>query len=479
MKSRVVSLFMVCVLLASLLAVPAAAVPAKGRDQLELLKEIDYYVTNFYVATTGSSYLPSVTAAQLDADPTLFSKIIDQMVGHLDKYTGFYTKERYEENYPMGNGGVGFGITAYSLPKGYYISNVLQGSAAEKAGLREGDMIVSVDGVDITQMFWTDAISIFYGPEGSVGVLKVVRPKEKGILTFSVTRAEYFVPHVFSSIENGVGIVTITQFGTDADVEDFQRVWAEFRAQKIQKVIFDLRGNPGGSVLVLRDMLDTFILKKDVKLFTMVESDGSYPIYSEGTGRWQPEKMVVLIDEDSASAAEMFSGTLKDNKLATVIGVPSYGKSRGQYHIDLSSGDWLVLTASRIVLPRTGDYEGVGITPDIVVELKPEPYQPPKSLAALFTEYPLFPRLTTSNRVLAVEQRLFELGFFYDVPDNIGDWYTLQCIVAFEKAYDLRVTEGYVGVQALVKLDELMKQLEKMSFILTDTQMEKAIEFLK
>ncbi len=477
MKTRFLALVLMFFVI---LSVPALAVPPDGEGQLQLLQEVDENIRLYYLLSDGKSRLPSgLTAQQLQADPELFYKTMGKLTATLDKYSGFFTAKEYAEAYPTGQSYVGVGIRLDgNTPYGFFVHELVEGGSAAEEGIRPGDQIVEVGGADVSGLYYSEAVNYLRGEEGTIADIKVLRAGEKSLLSFSLERRGLYVPNVTYELDGDIAVIAISQFGSWLDYIDFADIYDELPGLGVKKVIFDLRDNPGGSLNVLYGMLDYIVPGKDVKLFTLKESHGKSEDYlTYDTCRWTPEKTVVLANEHSASAAEVFTGALKDLGAAVVVGNTTYGKARAQVHGELSTGDVLVLTTNTVNLPRTGDYQDAGIKPDYEVEPASSPYKRPEGWLELGAGYALLPSTSSPERVKALEARLRELGVFKEEPDGIYDWYTQQCVNSAQRAAGLTVTPAYASRAILGKIGEWMKTLESSEvYDDTDAQLAKALE---
>jgi carboxyl-terminal processing protease len=220
-------------------------------------------------------------------------------------------------------------------------------------------------------------------------------------------------------------------------------------------------------------MLNLIVPGKDVLLGTLKESDAEQKIYSTGDGVSLPN-LVVLANEHSYSAAEVFTGTLKDLDLATVIGTHTGGKAKGQQHIPLEDGSVAVITSLNVFLPVTGSYQDTGILPDIEITNKtvlPElPELLPTDASKTFYGWEL------DAGVMAVEQRLKLLGYFDGVPDIRYDPRAQKAVTAFQADSSLPAT-GTIDAATVLALESAVDAYAGTE-VLSDTQLEEALRYL-
>ncbi|MCC6300443.1 MAG: S41 family peptidase [Anaerolineales bacterium] len=263
------------------------------------------------------------------------------------------------------------GIGAYVDTDGAYLTIVspIEGSPAEAAGLRPGDQIIAIDGVDMTGTSPEEARQKVLGPAGSTVILTIAREGQEEPLEFTIERAKITIPSVTGKmLENDIAYIDINQFG-DKTTSELNSVLEELLAQNPRGVIIDLRNNPGGYLHTSVEVASEFI--DDGVILYEQYGDGNRDTYNAlGNGRATDLPIVVLINEGSASASEILAGALQDYGRATLVGVKSYGKGSVQQWIPLSDENGAArVTIAKWLTPKERAIDGVGLTPDVVVEL--------------------------------------------------------------------------------------------------------------
>ncbi len=247
------------------------------------------------------------------------------------------------------------------------ILSTMPGSPAESAGILRGDEIAAVDGSDVTALPQGEIIRRIRGPEGTTVQLGVIRAGVDSLLEFEVTRAEIQVPSVEAELlEAGVGYVRLYQFGVDTARE----LRAQLRALEVEALpglILDFRGNPGGYLSTAVDVASEFLDSGVVVIERLRDEETIYE--ARGSANAPAVPLVVLVDRASASASELVAGALQDQGRATIIGTPTFGKGSVQTWRELSNGGGVRVTTARWYTPEERTIDGVGLTPDIVVEL--------------------------------------------------------------------------------------------------------------
>ena len=246
-------------------------------------------------------------------------------------------------------------------------------SPAAKAGIRPGDVIVSVDGKPLAGKSLEVARERITGPEGTSVRLGVVRPAHRGVESIRVTRAEIVTPVTFTRIKrvdgHKLGYVRFASF-----TEDSHRLVADalrrVEREGAQGIVLDLRGNGGGLLQEAVLIASLFLPKGQVVVSTRSRTEGN-KVYRAVGGNLPKRPVVVLIDRDTASSAEILTAALADDAGSTVVGTRSYGKGVFQQEIGLSNGGALKLTVGRYFTPDGVNLAGKGIHPDVYVRDNP------------------------------------------------------------------------------------------------------------
>lgn len=288
-----------------------------------------------------------------------------------DPYTSFLEpqKRSLEKDELKGEFG-GIGAWVEKTEDGRFILTPIAGYPAQKAGIQAQDELVKVDDTPITpDMSLNDVLLLVRGPVGSYVTLVVHRDGEE--LTFRLRRERIETPSVeWKVVEPGVGYIKITSFTERTPVEMEQSL-AELKASGVESLILDLRGNPGGIVEATLKV-GGFFLDRGVMFYERYK-DGSEKAFKVKPASQQVNwPLVVLVDKDTASAAEILAGALQELKGVPLIGERTYGKGSVQLIYDLSDGSSLHVTAARWFTPHHREIEGNGLEPDIEVEPQEE-----------------------------------------------------------------------------------------------------------
>ncbi|OHB66447.1 MAG: hypothetical protein A2V70_05360 [Planctomycetes bacterium RBG_13_63_9] len=294
----------------------------------------------------------------------------------LDQYSAYLTPDQLAEVYAQIEGNfVGLGIELKAVEDGLLIVRAIRGSPAEQEGILAGDHVLAVDGHSTKDLSTDQAANLLQGEAGSVVELTVAGA-DRQPRHVSVRRRRVEVPSVddvkIVDRVHGIAYLRLACFQktTCRDLDD--ALWKLHR-QGMKSLIIDLRGNPGGLLVAAVEVVDKFV-QHGIIVSTRgrgVQEDFTYVAHSAGTWR---VPLVVLIDEDSASAAEIFAGAIRDHGRGTIVGQRSYGKGSVQGIFPLSIGNTGVrLTTAKFYSPAGRPYCHVGVQPDVSVHLAARP----------------------------------------------------------------------------------------------------------
>jgi len=316
----------------------------------------------------------------IDYDELIINIIKDYAAETGDRYAYYYTAEEWANEMEIGMGnssGIGIYIAARfkdnlnNIDNGLIVTHVMEDGPAELAGLKKGDCIVAVNGTVLDGMFYDDAIDLTAGEIGTTVVLTIVR--DGGEIEIPVVRNQYKIQTVLYEVieEKGkkIGLIHITQF-VEATVQQFKNAVDTAIKDGCEGIIFDVRGNPGGYLDAIIEILD--YLLPSGPIVSVSDNNGIITKYDSDASCIKNLEIAVLADESTASAAELFTSALKDYEYADIIGQKTYGKGCGQTIYPLSNGGYLKLTSFLYNPPFSENYDGIGVMPDIEVSLDDE-----------------------------------------------------------------------------------------------------------
>ena len=288
-----------------------------------------------------------------------------------DVYSRYYTKDEYEQESVTTEGsyvGIGVAMQKYTAG-GVQIVECYKGSTAEEAGVKVDDVITAINGEDITDTELQDVVSMIKDNEDKDVVLTVQRKGEDTQeITVKVSNVE--LPSVFGEmLDENTGYIQITEF-KGVTVEQYEEVFADLKEQGMERLVVDLRDNPGGLLNVVCDILRD-ILPEGLIVYTEDKNGNRSEEPCDGKNPLDMP-LAVLVNGNSASASEIFAGAVKDYGLGTIVGTTTYGKGVVQSIRQLSDGSAVKLTIANYYTPKGNSINKTGIRPDVEVELSPE-----------------------------------------------------------------------------------------------------------
>ena len=286
-----------------------------------------------------------------------------------DPYTEYISKEEMEEYMQdtLGNYvGIGIYMTTNTKNGHIVVLATMKGSPAENAGLKPGDEIIGVDGEDCTTKNSTEVSNKIKGEEGTTVKLEILRDNQT--LNFEVKRENIKVNPVEGKVVNdNIGYIKFTSFD-ETTAEDFKTTYEQLASQNIQSLIIDLRNNGGGLVDQAVDIADYFLEKGQVVIYE-VDKNGNEEAEMSENDPIINIPVVILTNENTASASEILAGSLKDYGKATIVGTTTYGKGVIQQILSFKDGSGLKITTEEYQTPNHNKINKIGIEPDEVVEL--------------------------------------------------------------------------------------------------------------
>ncbi len=309
-------------------------------------------------------------------DHLLMESAVRGMVTNLDPHSQFLDADEYEEIRISTTGNYsGVGLEVNLRNGQVLVVAPIEGTPAEKAGIRSGDVIVSIDGLLISEDNINNAISRLRGSPGTQVNITVSRPGEAKTLSFDLVRSNVQVHSVRADLlEPGYGYVRISQF-SETTGGDLRRALADIRKRpggtELRGLVLDLRNNPGGVLEAAVEVSDDFLPGGVIVTASGRGSDSNFRHEARAGDLLYGAPIVVLVNSGSASASEIVAGALQDNRRATIMGSQTFGKGSVQTVMPLSDGRAIKLTTSRYYTPSGQSINGAGITPDILLEDEP------------------------------------------------------------------------------------------------------------
>jgi len=339
-------------------------------------QDVDVYNSSSKIdAITGSNKIQEVISV-IDSKYIGEVEISDLVDGAIegvlnsidDDYARYISQEEYEQMLVSGTEeyvGIGVHISRDSITNSMVIISVMPDSPAKEAGIISGDIILSIDGNEVTAENYTESVNRLKGKEGTKAILTIKRGEET--ISKTVTRKKITANNVESSvIDNKFGYIRILEFENDI-YNQFKKEYENLiNNNKVKGLIIDVRNNPGGIVSETVKIADLLCSKG--KILETVYRDGQKKVYMSDD-KCAEIPITILVNEGSASASEILAGAIKDLKQGAVIGNKTFGKGIVQSIVPLDSGGAISVTTAKYYTASGIEIHGNGINPDIVVEV--------------------------------------------------------------------------------------------------------------
>lgn len=325
----------------------------------EFLSTYEYVKDNYYEDVDESQLMKSAIAGMLNSLGDDFSYYMDK-----DSTDSFNTTIDGEYE--------GIGITIQTGDEGTSVVGIFEGSPAEKSGLKIGDIIIKVNGEDVSDKNSNDIAKMVTGALGKKSLLTIKRDEQE--LEFEIEVANIEIPSVYTDIkennEKKIGYIHVDNFAANT-YSQFKRKLEQLEKDNIDSLIIDVRDNTGGHLSQVTEMLDMFFKKKTV--LYQIDTKGKVKKYTAKTNEERQYPIAILTNGQSASASEVLTACFKENyKDVTIVGTKTYGKGTVQQALDLSNGSSFKFTTQKWLTPNGNWVHEVGIEPDVVIEFDKE-----------------------------------------------------------------------------------------------------------
>lgn len=300
-------------------------------------------------------------------DVNLIDGAIDGMVKSLnDPHSNYLSPKMYQNLMEQTEGSfAGIGVVmGMDNQQKIHIIAVMEDSPGQKAGITEGDELIAVDGTPVTELAFDEVATHVRGQVGTNVVLTIMRNNQTQDIT--VTRDNIKLKTVgHKMLDNHIGYIQIISFSEDT-ANEFKEAYNDLKNQGMQGLVLDLRNNPGGLLTSCVEICKTLVPKGEI--VSIVDKQGNKETYTSNLEE-VPYPLVVLINKNSASASEILSGAIQDTKAGTIVGNTSYGKGSVQTILPMLENDAVKLTIAKYYTSSGRSIDGVGITPDIEINL--------------------------------------------------------------------------------------------------------------
>lgn len=442
------------VLVLSMLSVPVLA----DGNTSTLLKKLDNLIT-----IIQTYYYKDVKVSDL------IDGAIKGMFGALDKHSTYFTPEEYK--------GFTSNITGEFAGVGIYIENsddyirvisAIKDTPGFRAGILPGDLIVDVDGKDIKGYATEQAAVLMKGEAGTKVKIGIRREGVADIIFMDITREVIKInPVEYEILPDNIGFIKITQFNGHV-VENLNKAMAEFKAKHVKGLVIDVRNNPGGLLDEVIEVCQQLIPKGPI--VSIKYKNKPQETYSSTLAK-APYKIVMLVNEGSASASEIMAAAIKESNTGKLVGTKTYGKGTVQTVLTLTDGSGLKITIANYLTPKGFSLDGIGIMPDFEVQ---------NTAADAINEYaPInvgksLKLKDVSLDVLALQQRLKALGYKVGSLDGVFGRGTLTIVQKFQADNKLKL-DGSIDADDIKVLNAKFESLTGSK----DAQLDKAVEELK
>ena len=342
----------------------------KGKQEIIQKIEIPNSLEALDVKIQGiNEYLDDYYIGEIDKEKMIESAVKGYVEGLQDAYTEYLTKDEYDELLVSVKGdyvGIGIYMTMDSN-NNIIVLMPIEGSPAEKEGLETGDIILSINGESCSEMDLNIASTKIKGEENTTVDLEIQRGTD--ILNKTIERKTVEIADSRAEVlENNIGYIELTVFD-EGCAENIERYLRDFQNKGIKSVILDLRNNTGGIVSEAIELSELFVGKGNV-IMRSYDKKNQETVVTSSKEKMGDFELVILVNEYSASATEIVSAALQDNKAATIVGTTTFGKGVMQEILPIfNKTAALKITIEEFKTPNGNKINKVGITPDVEVEL--------------------------------------------------------------------------------------------------------------
>lgn len=295
-----------------------------------------------------------------------------------DTYAAYYNEEEYKDMKEKTSGnycGIGAYVSQSATDGAITIVQPIKDSPADKVGLKSGDIISEVDGKSVEGMDLTAVVSKMKGKAGTKVELTVLRDDHQK--KFTITREEIHSQTVaYEMLDGKIGYIQVSSF-EEVTKQQFRDALDDLEKQGEKSLVIDLRNNGGGLLSTAVDMLDR-LLPEGIVVYTK-DKDGKKEVYRSTDKESFDKPIAILVNENSASASEVFSGAMQDYNKAVLVGTTTFGKGIVQTVFDLPDGTAIKLTTAKYYTPKGRNIHGTGLEPDIAEELTDQTHWQKKS----------------------------------------------------------------------------------------------------
>lgn len=471
MKRRLVSLLCVISVIIALCPTALALTPQEDMARMDQVialieqKGLDY---------GGEDVLRRGLEEMFRRDPESFDLLMDSILSSYDPHSTYVPAGGYDTAFPSVDSYAGIGVTLSKEGLHTMVSEISPYGPAAKTGLLPGDILTQINGNDVTASTLEQTAELLRGAEGEKITLSVDRAGTA--LTFEMTRSAVTTPNLVSrGLGNDLYYIKISRFDDAYTYMLFSDAVSAMKEAGSRGLVLDLRGNPGGEINMVMNFINKLIPDDGKTYFTLRTRDGRESSYvSTGRGLRLEKGIVILCDGGSASASEIMTSALHDLGYAVTVGQTTYGKARGQNHVVFEDGAAAVLTTVQLVPPSGVDYEGVGLTPDYVVENTVAAHPAAACRKLSFRQLSIGAKGLNASDLLAA---LRAIGYMDDNgTHNSFDREMMAAVNSFRTDMGLEPMT-YVNAQTVNMINSALTSMSRLTSV-NDLQLAKAVELL-
>ena len=305
------------------------------------LGKVFHLLQNYYVDTINTNRLTE--------------KVIVEMLRQLDPHSAYIPKEEVKEmNEPLEGNFEGIGVTFNLLNDTIFVISPISGGPSEKVGIQPGDRIIKIEGENVAGVNISNkgVRSRLLGKKGTKVTIEVIRRGVPGLLEFTIVRDKIPIYSIDASfmINDSIGYIRLNRFSLTT-IDEYIKAFRMLQGKNMKHLLLDLTGNGGGYLEVAVKLADQFLEDTKIIVYTQGEHAGKYEYKASREGNFEQGKLVVLIDEGSASASEIVAGAIQDWDRGVIVGRRSFGKGLVQRPFDLPDSSQLRLTIARYYTP--------------------------------------------------------------------------------------------------------------------------------
>lgn len=341
---------------------PIFALSKGGISQDEIINKLEPLIN--VIKIVDSRYIDDI-----DIDKMIVGAIKGAVNSLADPYAAFFTPEEFNDFIVSIQGSFeGIGISVTMDEDGIVrVISPIEDTPGHKAGILPDDRIVQIDDINVKGLSLDEAVNLMRGPKGSKVALHVKREGEKDILIFEIVRAKIELKTVKHSIlEDSIGYVKITSFD-ESTPNEFKTALKAISRKKVKGLVIDLRNNPGGLLKESAEIADELI-GENLIVYTEDKAGNKTSVYKSDKNKINVP-LVILVNKYSASASEIVAGAVQDTESGVIVGTRTFGKGSVQEPILFNDGSGLKVTTAKYYLPSGRSIHGIGVEPDITVEL--------------------------------------------------------------------------------------------------------------